>query len=82
MHLIGAYKCTNFCCRRRNCAGLYERFYVKIDYDGGKVYEIDFKCGKCKSKLVEIEDISAVNNRPCPKCNQKALRVEETVLWD
>lgn len=69
------YACTK-------CAGLYERFYVKIDYDGGEVYETDFICGKCKSGLVEVEDISAANNRPCPKCNQKTLRVEETVLWD
>lgn len=65
-----------------NCAGLYERFYVKIDYDSGKVYETDFKCGKCKSGLVEIEDISEVSNRPCPRCNQKNLRVEESILWD
>ena len=64
------------------CAGLYERFYVKIDYSDGKFYETDFICGKCKSRLVEVEDISAVNNRPCPKCSQKNLLVEETALWD
>ncbi len=65
-----------------NCAGLYEKFHVKIDYDGGKVYETDFICGKCKSGLVELEDTRGVENRPCPKCNQKTLRVEEAVLWD
>ena len=66
----------------KNCAGLYAKFYVKIDYDDGKVYETDFKCGKCKSSLVEIEDINAVGNRPCPSCNQKTLQVEESILWD
>ena len=69
------YGCTN-------CAGLYERFYVKIDYDGGKIYETDFKCGKCKNKLVEIEDIGEVKSRPCPKCSQKTLRVHEHLNWD
>ena len=65
-----------------NCAGLYEKFYVKIDYDAGKGYETDFICGKCKSDLVELEDIREVHNRTCPKCNQMTLHVEETVLWD
>ena len=69
------YGCTN-------CAGLYARFYVKIDYDGGKVFETDFICVKCKSGLAEIEDISVVSNRPCPYCNQKSLSVEESILWD
>ena len=69
------YGCTN-------CAGLYERFYVKIDYDGGEVYETDFMCGRCKSRLVEIEEFGEVNNRPCPRCNQKTLSVEENILWD
>ena len=69
------YVCTN-------CPGLYERFYVKIDYDGGLVYETDFICGKCKNGLVELEDTKEVENRPCPECNQKTLRVEESVLWD
>ena len=69
------YGCTN-------CAGLYARFYVKIDYDGGEVYETDFKCGKCKSGLVEVEDVNTVSDRPCPRCNQKTLRVDENILWD
>ena len=65
-----------------NCAGLYERFYVKIAYDAGEVYETDFICGRCKNRLFEIKDISAVKNRPCPGCNEKTLRVEESILWD
>jgi hypothetical protein len=65
-----------------NCAGLYAKFYVKIDYNGGKVYETDFMCGKCKSGLVEIKDVREVENRPCPKCKQKTLCVEESILWD
>ena len=64
------------------CAGLYERFYAKIAYDGGEVYETKFICGKCRSGLVEIEDLRGVENRPCPRCNQKTLRVMQTLLWD
>jgi hypothetical protein len=69
------YGCTN-------CADLYERFYVKIDYDGGEVYETEFKCGRCKIKLVELEESRGLENRPCPKCDQMTLRIEEAVLWD
>lgn len=65
-----------------NCAGLYERFYVKINYDDGKVYETDFMCGKCKTALVEVKDIGEVNNRPCPECSQQTLRVHEHLDWD
>ena len=65
-----------------NCKRLYERFYVKIDFDGGEVYETGFRCGNCRSNLVEIDDIMGMKNRPCPKCDIMTLRVEETVLWD
>jgi hypothetical protein len=39
-------------------------------------------CGKCKSGLVEVEDTKEVENRRCPWCDEKTLRVEENILWD
>lgn len=64
------------------CHGLYERFYVRIAYDGSKVYESTFGCPRCKTELDEQKEPFDVCDWPCPSCGSKALSVTAHMLWD
>ena len=63
-----------------NCNTLHGRFYVKIFHDGQEVYESNFKCGKCWSKLVPAEN--EIESYNCRYCSGKVYEKYIYLLWD
>jgi len=72
--------------RCKTCNKLYQRFYVKIDYeDNGveKTYETRFSCSKCMKKLLPAGDNSdVIKKHPCPCCGAKKLEKTQGGFWD
>ena len=72
------------------CNGLYNKLWVKMDYDGNKTYETKYKCYKCKIDLEKIDfDLDNEKNQDfkfpdliCPKCGFKYLDQPMIILWD
>ena len=64
-----------------NCNCLLDAFYVKIMYDGKKLFETEFKCPKCKNKLKTINHERVVKY-PCPECGKTTLEIKDRILWD
>ena len=63
-----------FACTR--CDTLHKRFYVRVDYDagkmyGGEVFETTFRCGKCRTPLAEPG--KPLNEYRCSQCGHYAL---------
>jgi phage FluMu protein Com len=63
------------------CGKLYERFYVRIEYDDNEVYESVFKCKQCQTILRRVpeEDHRSLE---CPSCKQATLTTNEYLDWD
>lgn len=80
--------------RCQSCNRLYGRFYVRIEYDNNKVYELKFNCSKCKTELQVVDaveilenmedelDEEGLKNYPCPKCGKTELSFHMDILWD
>lgn len=68
------YKCSG-------CGKFAGRFYVKILYDQGSVYESEFKCSKCKKELADVSD-EDLTKYQCPQCNNKSLMEFPMLMWD
>jgi hypothetical protein len=79
------------------CHDLYERFYVRIDYQTNEnesnVHETQFKCPKCRCDLIPIEEVKKeededepetllVESLICPKCDKKELEMKTIGNWD
>jgi DNA-directed RNA polymerase subunit RPC12/RpoP len=64
------------------CNRLYGRFYVKIFYDGDRVYETNFQCATCRTPLEHVQNEMETASYPCAFCGQKSLSVIEGLLWD
>ena len=63
----------------RTCHALAGRLWVRLVYDGGKVYETVYACRKCRRPM----EIAAEQEEfPCPKCGAKPLRQLLMPLWD
>ena len=63
-----------FACTR--CDTLHQRFYVRVDYEGGKmfggeVFETTFRCGKCRAPLAEPD--KPLKEYRCSQCGHYAL---------
>ena len=54
--------------------------YVKVEYDGGKVFETIFRCGKCRANLIDVKH--SIDYYNCKKCGMKALEECGEMLWD
>ena len=63
-----------------SCNTLHGRFYVRVDYDTGKVFETSFKCGKCRTGLVEMN--KSIGEYRCEKCGDKSLEEIPGICWD
>ena len=76
------------------CGEFYERFFIHLDYDGGR-FEVEYKCPKCKVALKSIDYNGKKVDRwkekeinlekyPCPKCGKCSLHEDTTVLifWE
>lgn len=83
----GIYRCNK-------CGEFYERFYIRIEFDGGS-YEVSYKCPKCKVKLNQLlsddrnedddweEKSINIDKYPCPKCGKHSLYEGGLMmLWD
>lgn len=63
-----------------NCNTLHERFYVRVIYDEGNVFETAFRCGKCRAGLVELD--KPVEEYSCGKCGSRSLEEFPGMCWD
>ena len=63
-----------------NCNTLHERFYVRVIYDEGEVFETIFRCGKCRAGLVEMNKL--VGKYSCSKCGNQSLEEFPGIMWD
>ena len=64
------------------CNTLHGRFYVRLEYDDCAVYEFNFRCGKCRTPLVEASE-DAIESYACKKCGKQSLvRGAGMPLWD
>lgn len=63
------------------CETAHERFYVKLSTFERLLYETEFTCSTCKSKLVEM-DPDGIERCRCGKCGEKALESFLGVCWD
>jgi len=62
------------------CGALRNRFYYKIFYGPGKVCESVFTCGRCRSRMAEVD--SDIGYHACPRCGERGLSSEVTENWD
>ena len=75
-----------FVCAR--CQVPHSRFWAKIEREDGKVFETEFKCPKCRSVMVAINDedtdelIDEITKYRCRKCGEKSLMYIGDILWD
>jgi hypothetical protein len=68
------------------CLTLHNRFFVRMEYDGGKIFETSYRCGKCRRQLFPVKD----NKRGeidfgsflCKSCGQPALEGGLSIMWD
>ena len=63
-----------------SCNTLHNRFYVKVEYGDGKVFETAFRCGKCRASLINAKH--SIEHYNCKKCGMKTLEKDGEMLWD
>ena len=63
-----------------SCNTLHNRFYVKVEYGDGKVFETIFRCGKCRTNLIDAKH--SIDYYNCKRCGMKALEENGEMLWD
>ena len=59
---------------------LASRLDFSIEVSPGKYYRPYFRCPKCKSKLVLLEE--PIGNTPCSKCGRRTLKETSLIMWD
>ncbi|MFC1669918.1 hypothetical protein ACFL20_05945 [Spirochaetota bacterium] len=65
------------------CGKLYNRFYVKVTYGKDKnVYQLNFNCPKCKTKLTRVKEDFPIDRIPCPVCKENKLETAINIFWD
>jgi hypothetical protein len=62
------------------CNTLHERFYVRVNYDEDKVFVTNFRCGKCRTALVELD--KPVEECNCSMCGSQSLEEFPGIDWD
>jgi hypothetical protein len=63
-----------------NCNTLHERFWVRVKYDGDKIYETRFRCGKCRTGLVDMD--KSIEEYCCSNCGGQSLEEFPGINWD
>ena len=68
------------------CFTLHDKFFVRIEYDAGKVFETSFRCGRCRRQLrpANGNDSGKIYLGPflCKSCGQRALEETIGLNWD
>jgi len=64
------------------CDTLHSRFYIKIERDFSTVYETRFRCGKCRSSLIEVGDDLDITKYRCKHCGKQTLEQYMGLMWD
>jgi len=77
--LDGEFEHRLYACPK--CNTLHGRFYVRLEYDDGNVYEIPFRCGECRTLLVDADE-DAVESYACKECGKQSLVRGAEMLWD
>jgi hypothetical protein len=72
------YEYVLFACP--DCNTLHERFWVRVEYDGDKVFETSFRCGKCRKGLVRA--VRPIETYNCCNCGRQELEESPGKLWD
>ncbi len=82
--------------RCHKCGEFYERFFIRLDYEGGS-FVVKYKCPKCRVNLKPIdENLGKVSGwaekkinlemYPCPKCGKHSLYeggpFNINIMWD
>lgn len=89
-HKVGNTEYGHALFRCPRCGGLRNRFCVRIEYDGGKVYETVFKCPSCRAVLEAVgcddrgrgESGLVPKGLPCPVCKRLGLEAVMGLCWD
>jgi len=77
--LDGEFEHRLYACPK--CNTLHGRFYVRLEYDYRDVYEIPFRCEKCRT-LLEDADEDDIQNYACKECDKQSLVRGAEMLWD
>jgi len=77
--LDGEFEHRLYACPK--CNTLHGRFYVRLEYDDGIVYEIPFRCGQCRTLLVDANE-DDVESYTCKECGKQTLVRGAEMLWD
>ena len=67
--------------RCAKCDRLCGRFYIRLVYDEGEVYETKFSCWRCRKPLARIGE-EQIPEMPCPGCRKHGLELFPGVMWD
>jgi hypothetical protein len=62
------------------CDTLHNRFYIHIQKGDQTVYRSHFRCGKCRSVLVDWD--KRVTAYRCRHCGQQTAEFAGSFLWD
>ena len=62
------------------CEILHERFYIKISNNNKTIYETEFRCGICRSKLTPAN--KSISSYRCGECRTRNLEWFDNFLWD
>ena len=72
------YKHRMLACPR--CDTLHNRFYVRVEYGEGRLYETVFRCGKCRRLLIEPH--KPISDYRCSNCGSYSLDDGAMGNWD
>ena len=62
------------------CETLHERFYINLSRNNKTLFETEFRCGICRSKLMPAN--KSISSYRCGECGQHDLERIEDFLWD
>lgn len=69
------------CLQCPTCGDIDSKDYVKFHFKDGTSYETTFRCGKCRTKMKEVEEENIMNSK-CPNCKKGNLKNIGFIMWD
>ncbi|MFW2437795.1 MAG: hypothetical protein ACN4GR_00320 [Arenicellales bacterium] len=62
------------------CLTPHSRFWIRLEREGGEVFETVFKCPKCRSRMIQ-GDLD-FTKYVCSLCGMKTLSAIGKMMWD